>query len=164
MSGASGEIMKAVLIKEKRGVCIVPTLPSKQFIYNNVLDLVRSQQLAPTPTVEKPVEVREYEQHHSIVSEKGIASEEKPATPTTQVKLAFQTPLSKQASAASAISAPTSPSPLPSPASAACSLVPGASAVLPVGDMVLGDMVPAGTGRGPVLPQSLRAFGSNVLG
>ena len=81
-SVASGEIVKAVILKHKYAVCFVPTLRAKEFAYARLLDwLKHSNVLPPRPPIPKPEEVLMWERDHA----QGQPNVPKPSPPAQPI-------------------------------------------------------------------------------
>ena len=62
---ASGEIVKAVILKHKYAVCFVPTSKAKDFVYGRLMEwLKQNRVLPPRPEIPKPDEVLRWEKDH----------------------------------------------------------------------------------------------------
>ena len=65
-SVASGEVVKAVILKHKYAVCFVPTLRAKEFAYARLFDWLKDSNIMPKrPPIPKPEGVLMWEKDHA---------------------------------------------------------------------------------------------------
>ena len=63
---ASGEMVKAVILKHKYGVCFVPTVKAKDFVHARLMEwLKQNNVLPPRPKIPKPDELLMWEKDHT---------------------------------------------------------------------------------------------------